>query len=110
LGLVKSVSRLNGVTHASAGTGVCVAVGGHGCDHEFGSVLIRLFRPPSLGRNSNGTIAKLAAQVGYYAFLFCFAFLPVFEVSTLYDNARLALRDAVTPISSALPSVSESRS
>jgi hypothetical protein len=50
-----------------------VAVGGHGCDHEFGSVLIRLFRPPNLGRNSNGTIAKLAAQVGYYAFLFCFA-------------------------------------
>jgi hypothetical protein len=88
-----------------------MAVGGHGCDHEFGSVLIRLFRPPSLGRNSNGTIAKLAAQVGYYSFLllFCLAFLPVLEVSTLYDNARLALRDAVTPISSALPSVSESR-
>ena len=50
-----------------------VAVGGHGYDHEFGSVLIRLFRPPSLGRNSNGTIAKLAAQVGHYAFLFRFA-------------------------------------
>jgi hypothetical protein len=47
-----------------------VAVGGHGCDHEFVSVLIRLFRPPILGRNSNGTIAKLAAQVGHNVFLF----------------------------------------
>ncbi|KAI0001514.1 BRO1-like domain-containing protein [Russula compacta] len=40
-----------------------------------------------MGRNSNGTIAKLAAQV-----------------SALYDNARSAIQDAVTPIWSALPS------
>jgi len=40
-----------------------------------------------MGRNSNGTIAKVAAQV-----------------SVLYDNARSAIRDSVTPIRSALPS------
>ncbi|KAH9058360.1 pH-response regulator [Lactarius vividus] len=39
-----------------------------------------------MGRNSNGTIAKLAAQA-----------------SLLYDAARLAIRDAVPPISDALP-------
>ncbi|KAI0293747.1 BRO1-like domain-containing protein [Russula brevipes] len=40
-----------------------------------------------MGRNSNGTIAKLAAQV-----------------STLYDGARSSIRDAVTPIWGAFPS------
>ncbi|KAF8485939.1 pH-response regulator [Russula ochroleuca] len=40
-----------------------------------------------MGRSSNGTIAKLAAQV-----------------SVLYDNARSAIRDAVIPIWDALPS------
>ncbi|KAH9068320.1 pH-response regulator [Lactarius deliciosus] len=39
-----------------------------------------------MGRNSNGTIAKLAAQASH-----------------LYDAARLAIRDAVPPISDALP-------
>ncbi|KAN0120828.1 BRO1-like domain containing protein [Russula decolorans] len=40
-----------------------------------------------MGRGSNGTIAKLAAQV-----------------SILYDNARSGIRNAVTPIWGALPS------
>ncbi|KAH8994859.1 pH-response regulator [Lactarius akahatsu] len=39
-----------------------------------------------MGRNSNGTIAKLAAQASH-----------------LYDATRLAIRDAVPPISDALP-------
>jgi hypothetical protein len=34
--------------------------------------------------------------------------LPVLQVSVLYDNARSAIRNAVTPIWGALPSVSES--
>jgi hypothetical protein len=35
-------------------------------------------------------------------------FLPVLQVSILYDNARSAIRNAVTPIWGALPSVSDS--
>ena len=34
-----------------------------------GSVLIRLLRPRSTGRSSNGTIAKLATQVGHHTLL-----------------------------------------
>jgi len=36
-----------------------------------GLVLIRLFRPPIPARSSNGTIAKLAAQVGHHTSLLC---------------------------------------
>jgi hypothetical protein len=35
-GLVGSISQLHRVAHASTGTGVCMAVGGHGYDHGFG--------------------------------------------------------------------------
>jgi hypothetical protein len=38
----------------------------------------------------------------------CCALLPNFQVSTLYDGARSSIRDAVTPIWGAFPSVSES--
>ena len=47
-----------------------MAVGGHGYDHESGP-LSYYSDLPSLGRSSNGTIAKLAAQVGHYTF-FCY--------------------------------------
>jgi hypothetical protein len=76
----------------------------------FGSVLIRLCQPQNPGRNSNWTIAKLAAEVGYRRIfiLFCCAYLPLLQVSALYDNARSAIRDAGLPISNELPSVSGS--
>lgn len=76
----------------------------------FGSVLIRLCQPQNPGRNSNGTIAKLAAKVGHRPLfvLFCCAYSPLLKVSALYDNARSAIHDAGLPISNELPSVSGS--
>ena len=81
-----------------------MAVGGHGYDHGFGPYQNTLtpnrsqFERDDSKVGSSGQSFTLLA--GHY--------LPVLKVSVLYDNARSAIRDAVTPVWGALPSVSES--
>jgi hypothetical protein len=105
-GLVRCISRLHAVAHAGAGTGVCVAVGGHGYDHGFGPYRTTL---TSEYRSQLERDDSKVGNTGRSSHTLAVLSLPVPQVSVLYDNARSAIRDAVTPIWGALPSVSESR-
>jgi hypothetical protein len=71
-----------------------------------GLVVIRLMTSKSRSRLERDH-SKVGSS-GRSPHLFAERSLPVLQVSILYDNARSAIRNAVTPIWGALPSVSDS--
>ena len=82
-----------------------MAVGGHGYDHGFGPYQTTL-TPRS--RSQLQWDDSKAGSSGWSLRLPPVCFYHFFQVAALYDNARSAIQDAVTPFWSALPSVSES--
>jgi len=82
-----------------------MAMGGHGYDHGFGPYRTSL---TSKSRSQFERNDSKVGSSGLLSHLLAARSLPVLQVSTLYDNARSVIRNAVTPIWSALPSVSAS--
>jgi hypothetical protein len=82
-----------------------LAVGGYGYDHGFGPYQTILTSKP---RSRLERDYSKVGSSGRLPQLLTARSLPGFQVSILYDNARSAICNAVTPIWGALPSVSES--
>jgi hypothetical protein len=82
-----------------------LAVGGNGYDHGFGPYQTIM---TSKSRSRLERDYSKVGSSGRSPYLLTIRSLPILQVSILYDNARSAIRNAVTPISGALPSVSES--
>lgn len=82
-----------------------MAVGGNGYDHGFGPYQTIM---TSRSRSRLERDHSKVGSSGRPPHLLALRSLPVLQVSTLYDNARSAIHNAVTPIWGALPSVSDS--
>ncbi len=82
-----------------------MAVGGNGYDHGFGSYRTIL---TSKSRSRLERDHSKVGSSGQSPHFLVVRSLPVLQVSILYDNARSAIRNAVTPVWGALPSVSDS--
>ena len=82
-----------------------MAVGGNGYDHGFGPYQTIM---TSKSRSRLERDHSKVGSSGGSPYLLTVRSLPLLQVSILYDNARSAIRNAVTPISGALPSVSKS--
>ena len=82
-----------------------MAVGGYGYDHGFGPCQTKM---TSKSRSRLERDYRKVGNSGRSAHFLAVRILPVLQVSILYDNARSGIRNAVTPIWGALPSVSES--
>ena len=81
-------------------------MGGYGYDHGFGPYQTIT---TSTSRSRLEWDHSKVGSSGRSPHLLAVRSLPVLQVSILYDNARSVIRNAVTPIWGALPSVSESR-